>query len=76
MSGPSGSRNDRELTGPRYGFITSTIIDYQKMMTDAVTAIMDGTFEFNTVHYYGLDSGVIRVADYHGLVPDEHRCRG
>jgi basic membrane protein A len=51
--------------------ITSTIIDYQKMMTDAVKAIMDGTFEFNTIHYYGLDSGVIRLADYHGLVPDD-----
>ena len=40
-------------------------------MTQAVKAIMDGTFEFNTVHYYGLDSGVIKVADYHGLVPED-----
>jgi len=51
--------------------ITSTIIDFPQMMTQAVTDIMDGTFEFNTVHLYGLDTGVIRVADYHGLVPDD-----
>jgi basic membrane protein A len=51
--------------------ITSIIIDYPQMMTQAVTDIQDGTFEFDTVHLYGLDTGVIRVADYHGLVPDD-----
>jgi basic membrane protein A len=51
--------------------ITSTVIDYQKMLVDAVREVRDGTFEFNKVHDYGLDSGVIRVADYHGLVPDD-----
>jgi basic membrane protein A len=51
--------------------ITSTIIDYARMMTQAVTEIQEGTFEFGTVHLYGLDTGVIRVADYHGLVPDD-----
>jgi basic membrane protein A len=51
--------------------ITSTIIDYARMMTQAVEDIQDGTFEFDTIHLYGLDTGVIRVADYHGLVPDD-----
>jgi basic membrane protein A len=51
--------------------ITSTIIDFPRMMTQAVTDILDGTFQFNTVHLYGLDTGVISVADYHGLVPDD-----
>jgi basic membrane protein A len=51
--------------------ITSTIIDYADMMIQAVADIMDGSFEFDTVHYYGLDSGVIKVADFHGLVPDD-----
>jgi len=51
--------------------ITSTIIDYQKMLVDAVGEIMDDTFEFNTIHYYGLDSGLVKLADYHGLVPDD-----
>jgi basic membrane protein A len=51
--------------------ITSTIIDYPQMMTQAVTDIQDGSFEFGTVHLYGLETGVIRVADYHGLVPED-----
>ncbi len=51
--------------------ITSTIIDYPEMLTTAVTDIQAGRFEFNTVHLYGLETGVIRVADYHGLVPDD-----
>jgi basic membrane protein A len=51
--------------------ITSTIIDYPEMLTQAVKDIQDGTFEFDTIHLYGLDTGVIRVADYHGLVPDD-----
>lgn len=51
--------------------VTSTIIDYPEMLTQAVQDIMDGSFEFNTVHLYDLGTGVIRVADYHGLVPDD-----
>jgi basic membrane protein A len=51
--------------------ITSTIIDYGEMLAQAVSQIVDGTFEFNTVHPYGLETGVIAVAPYHGLVPDD-----
>lgn len=51
--------------------ITSTIVDYPVMLTQAVQDIVDGTFEFNTIHLYGLDTGVVRLADYHGLVPDD-----
>lgn len=51
--------------------ITSAIVDYGTMIEDAVGAILDGTFEFNTVHKPGLASGAISVADFHGLVPEE-----
>jgi basic membrane protein A len=51
--------------------ITSTIIDYPEMLTAAVQDIQEGTFQFDTIHLYGLDTGVIRVADYHGLVPED-----
>jgi basic membrane protein A len=51
--------------------ITSTVVDYVLMLTQAYQDIVDGTFEFNTVHKYGLDTGAARLADYHGLVPDD-----
>jgi basic membrane protein A len=51
--------------------VTSAIVDYGKMILDAVGAILDGTFEFNTVHKPGLASGAISVADFHGLVPED-----
>jgi basic membrane protein A len=51
--------------------VTSAIVDYGKMILDAVGAILDGTFEFDTVHKPGLASGAISVADFHGLVPED-----
>jgi basic membrane protein A len=51
--------------------LTSTIIDYAEMLRLALKDITEGTFEFNKVYLYGMDSGVIRLADYHGLVPDD-----
>lgn len=51
--------------------ITSAVVDYEKMLVEAVGEIIDGTFELNTVHKYGLATEVVRVADHHGLVPDE-----
>lgn len=51
--------------------ITSCITDYAQMMSDAVGQIIEGTFEFNTVHPFGLATGAVRLADYHGLVPED-----
>jgi basic membrane protein A len=51
--------------------ITSAVVDYRLMILEAVGDILDGTFEFNTVHKPGLASGAISVADFHGLVPEE-----
>jgi len=51
--------------------ITSAVVDYEKMLVEAIGEIIDGTFELNTVHKYGLATEVVRVADHHGLVPDE-----
>jgi basic membrane protein A len=51
--------------------ITSAIVDYGMMIEDAVGEILDGSFEFDTVHKPGLASGAISVADFHGLVPED-----
>jgi basic membrane protein A len=51
--------------------ITSAIVDYGMMIEDAVGAILDGTFVFDTVHKPGLESGAIKLADFHGLVPED-----
>jgi basic membrane protein A len=51
--------------------ITSTVVDYTLMLTQAYEEIVNGTFEFNTVHKYGLETRAARLADYHGLVPED-----
>ncbi len=51
--------------------ITSAIVDYERMILDAVGAILDGTFQFNIVHKPGLASGAVVVAGFHGLVPED-----
>jgi basic membrane protein A len=51
--------------------ITSATVDYAKMVVDAVGAIKDGSFEFGVTHAYGLASGAVPLADYHGLVPED-----
>ncbi len=51
--------------------ITSTVVDYTLMLTQAYEEIVNGTFEFNMVHKYGLETKAARLADYHGLVPED-----
>jgi basic membrane protein A len=51
--------------------ITSTVVDYTLMLTQAYEEIVAGTFEFNVVHKYGLETKAARLADYHGLVPED-----
>lgn len=35
-----------------------------------VGAVSGTSFQLNTIHAYGLDTGVIRLAEYHGLVTE------
>jgi basic membrane protein A len=51
--------------------ITSVMTNKTDMLDSAIAAILDDSFEWNTIHDYGLGSGVIFLADYHGLVPDD-----
>jgi basic membrane protein A len=51
--------------------ITSAIVDYERMIVDAVAGVLDGTFEFGIVHKPGLAAGAVVLADYHGLVPED-----
>jgi basic membrane protein A len=51
--------------------ITSAMVDYETMILDAVGPILDGTFEFNIVHKPGLATGAVKLADFHGLVPED-----
>ena len=50
--------------------LTSTIISFEGMMDQAMDATIKGTFTMD-VHKYGLSTGVVQLADYHGLVPDD-----
>ena len=50
--------------------ITSEIVDTARMMYLEVKDIQDGNFE-GTVRFFGLDTGVTGLSDYHGLVPDD-----
>jgi len=50
--------------------LTSTIIDFEDMMDLAMEATINDEFEMD-VHKYGLSTDVVRMADFHGLVPDD-----
>jgi basic membrane protein A len=60
---------DQNVLAPETVY-TSTIIDFEKMMELAMAAMAAGDFAME-VHKYGLSTGVVRLADFHGLVPDE-----
>jgi len=64
-----GWGKDQNAVAPKT-VITSQIVDYARMMTLEVQNIMDGKFK-GTVRFFGLKSGVVGLAPYHGLVPDE-----
>jgi basic membrane protein A len=48
--------------------ITSEIVDTARMMYLEVKDIQEGIFD-GTVRFFGLDTGVTGLSDYHGLVP-------
>ncbi len=50
--------------------IATQVVDTATMMVQEVKLIMDGKFEGKTIDF-GLDTGVVGVSDYHGLVPAE-----
>ena len=50
--------------------ITSEIVDTARMMYLEVQDIQEGNFD-GTVRFFGLDTGVTGLSDYHGLVPDD-----
>lgn len=50
--------------------IATQVVDTAAMMVQEVKLIMDGKFEGKTIDF-GLDTGVVGVSDYHGLVPPE-----
>ena len=50
--------------------ITSEIVDTARMMYLEVKDILEGNFD-GTVRFFGLDTGVTGLSDYHGLVPDD-----
>jgi basic membrane protein A len=50
--------------------ITSEIVDTARMMYLEVKDIQEGMFD-GTVRFFGLDTGVTGLSDYHGLVPDD-----
>jgi basic membrane protein A len=50
--------------------ITSEIVDTARMMYLEVKDIQDGNFE-GAIRFFGLDTGVTGLSDYHGLVPDD-----
>jgi len=54
--------------------LTSTIIDFEKMMEEAMEATVKGEFTME-IHRYGLSTGVVRLADFHGLVPEDIAAR-
>ena len=50
--------------------LTSLLFGNDKLMVDDVKMIQDGTWT-PEMRLYGLDSGVVGIADFHGLVPDD-----
>ena len=65
-----GSNYDQNELAPDT-VLTSTINDTPAMLVESVGQMLDGTLEMGVVNYYGLASGVVRMAPYHGLVPEE-----
>jgi len=50
--------------------LTSFTVSYRTLLLEAVRRILAGQFE-GTIQRYGLATGVVDLAPYHGLVPDE-----
>jgi basic membrane protein A len=50
--------------------ITSMLFDNIKLLIDDMQLVVDGKWTGET-RLYGIDSGVVGLADYHGLVPDD-----
>jgi basic membrane protein A len=65
-----GSNYDQNELAPDT-VLTSTINDTPAMLVAAVGQMLDGTLEMGVINHYGLASGVVRMAPYHGLVPDD-----
>jgi len=50
--------------------LTSLLFGNDKLMVDDVKKIQDGTWT-PEMRLYGLSTGVVSIADFHGLVPDD-----
>jgi len=72
----------REASGYAVGFafdqnslapktvITSVLSSYRILLVEAIRRILDGKFK-GEIQKYGLETGVMDISPYHGLVPDE-----